>query len=268
MVRGSRPRCRSGRPRSSHGARRRGSSLLPRSPPDRRADHRPRDARGRYTVVSTNPSASGNQTGRRPLTGDSARRARPCRTTSLPATGARTATRTLMNSTGTSGGVKRELFAVRRLEGRRERAARGIGVAAVVGAVGKVDDEIEALAEKAPVGEPLEARRLELQAGVAHDGARLVLEARGTPPRARRDRRDRAGSRPSRRDRHAPAPREGRAPRRRRPTADRSPGSARACARRGRRGRARRRRCRGARSRADRARARRCAPGRRSPCSR
>src|SRR4029453_12229661 len=59
-----------------------------------------------YTIVSTNPSASGNQNGRGPLTAESARRGRPCRTTSLPATGARTATRTLMNSTGTSGGVK------------------------------------------------------------------------------------------------------------------------------------------------------------------
>src|SRR5262249_46372803 len=58
-----------------------------------------------YTSVSTYPFASGNQTGRRPLIGDSPRRARPWRTTSLPATGARTATRMLMNSTGTSGGV-------------------------------------------------------------------------------------------------------------------------------------------------------------------
>src|SRR5262245_2744630 len=58
-----------------------------------------------YTIVSTNPFASGNQTGRRPLIGESPRRARPCSTTSLPATGARTATRTLMNSTDTSGGV-------------------------------------------------------------------------------------------------------------------------------------------------------------------
>src|SRR4029077_2380254 len=46
-----------------------------------------------YTVVSTNPFAPGNQTGRRPLTGESPRRERPCRTTSLPETGARTATR-------------------------------------------------------------------------------------------------------------------------------------------------------------------------------
>src|SRR5262249_59557018 len=42
---------------------------------------------------------------------------------------------------------------------------------------GGAHDELEAVTEEAAVGEPLEARGLELEAGVARDGSRLVLEA-------------------------------------------------------------------------------------------
>src|SRR2546427_3555993 len=71
---------------------------------------------------------------------------------------------------------ERELLAIRRLEGRRERSSRGVRVASVVGTVGQRDHQVEPLPQKAPVGEALEARGLELEAGIGHDGARLVLE--------------------------------------------------------------------------------------------
>src|SRR6266545_4781536 len=74
------------------------------------------------------------------------------------------------------GRYERELLAIRRLEGRRERLSRGVGVSSVVGAVGQRDHQVEPLPQKAPVGEALEARGLQLEPGVGHDGARLVLE--------------------------------------------------------------------------------------------
>src|SRR2546428_5088695 len=74
------------------------------------------------------------------------------------------------------GRCERELLAIRRLEGRRERPSRGGRVSSVVGAVGQRDHQVEPLPQKAPVGEALEARGLELEAGIGHDGARLVLE--------------------------------------------------------------------------------------------
>src|SRR6266545_447992 len=71
---------------------------------------------------------------------------------------------------------ERELLAIRRLEGRRERPSRGVCVASVVGTVGQLDDEVKPLPQETAVGEPLEARGLQLEPGVGHDGARVVLE--------------------------------------------------------------------------------------------
>src|SRR5215813_14172113 len=68
-----------------------------------------------------------------------------------------------------------ELVAIGRLEGRSEPAAARLTL--VVGAVGKRDDQVEALSQEASVGEPAHAGILELQAGVGHDRARLVLQA-------------------------------------------------------------------------------------------
>src|SRR5262249_21376309 len=58
-----------------------------------------------YTVVSSKPRRSGKYARRVPSTARPAPRVSPWTLTSAPATGARTATRMLMNSTGTSGGV-------------------------------------------------------------------------------------------------------------------------------------------------------------------
>src|SRR5262249_24958812 len=71
---------------------------------------------------------------------------------------------------------QRKLLAVCLLERRRERAAHGVRITDDVRPVRQVHDQVEALAQEAPVGTALEARRLELEAGVAHDGPRLVLE--------------------------------------------------------------------------------------------
>src|SRR5207302_4617090 len=56
-----------------------------------------------YTVVSTKRRRSGKYAGRVPLTAPPRPRPSPSTVTSAPATGARTATRMLMNSIGTSG---------------------------------------------------------------------------------------------------------------------------------------------------------------------
>ena len=58
-----------------------------------------------------------------------------------------------MNSTGTSGGVSVNFsrYAVSKAAVSR---ARGTASRVVVGAVGKVDDEVEALPEEAAVGQP------------------------------------------------------------------------------------------------------------------
>ena len=61
-----------------------------------------------YTVVSSKRRLAGKYAGRTPLIALPAP-ACPCTVTSAPATGARTATRMLMNSTGTSGGVSANL---------------------------------------------------------------------------------------------------------------------------------------------------------------
>src|SRR5207245_3054584 len=74
------------------------------------------------------------------------------------------------------GRRERELFAVGHLERLRERAPRRVRVVPIVRAVRAVAHAIEALAQEPAVGEPLEARGVELETRVAHDGARLVLE--------------------------------------------------------------------------------------------
>src|SRR5204862_43329 len=69
------------------------------------------------------------------------------------------------------GRREREFLAVRRLE--RAREAPPALVAVVVGAGGKIDHEIEALAEEAAVGESFHRRHLELEPRVGHHRARL-----------------------------------------------------------------------------------------------
>jgi hypothetical protein len=79
-----------------------------------------------------------------------------------------------------------ELLAVGGLEGRLERAPRGLVVG--VWPVGQRHHEVEALAEEAAIGEAAHGGGVELEARVRHDGARLVLE----PPERRLEGREAA----------------------------------------------------------------------------